>query len=237
MRLLRRVEGRRIGRLFRVGLGGVSGALLLITSGVRGQEARDLYLEVYINDISTGLIGRFTEPAPGQLTADAGELCRIGLKPGPGSCRDGTEVTLPQGDGLSWQMDEPAQVLRVTASDAVRAARVIEATGGTDAAEEGGRDRPVAGFGAVLNYDLGGDWAQAGSGTAGNDPRLSGLFDARLYAPLGVFHSGFSAAEDSAGTFSSYRLESYWRSSWAGTAVCEPACKIDPRIGVIGVQK
>ncbi|TIN22099.1 MAG: hypothetical protein E5Y31_19035, partial [Mesorhizobium sp.] len=44
-------------------------------------ERRDLYLEVFINDVSTELIGTFTQFPDGGLAATPDELKQVGLKP------------------------------------------------------------------------------------------------------------------------------------------------------------
>jgi len=215
MLLSRRAERWRAGVSFWLRTGVAAVVAIAAASVVWGQPARELYLEVFINDQPTGLIGRFVQNADGTLSADAGELCRIGLKPARGGCRDGVDVPLIAAPDLTWVLDEPGQTLHVTAGAAHRAARVIDAQGPEEAEED--RERPVAGFGAVLNYDLGLDWEQ-NSGTA-TDPLASGVFEGRLYSPIGIFHHGEAVSDLSGDASVARRLETYWRSSWSGMAL------------------
>lgn len=150
---------------------------------------RDLYLEVFINDEATGLIGNFKQLADGGLAADAAELTEVGLKPIASARMDDGMVRLDALPDVSYEIDEQAQQLRVTTIDGARAAKVI------DIAERDKQDRlkPQSSYGGVLNYTL-----FASSNTLFEDDvelfqGVSGGFDARLFSPFGTLNQAFIA--------------------------------------------
>ncbi|MER8376077.1 fimbria/pilus outer membrane usher protein [Mesorhizobium sp. M1406] len=156
---------------------------------------RDLYLEVFINDISSKMIGNFKELPDGGLAAAPGELQEVGLKPREEAIGADGLARLDRLPGISFRVDETAQRLYVTTTNDGRAARTID----VGPAEKQDRLKPQSDYGAVLNYSL-----FASSNTLFDDnvelfQGVSGAFDARAFSPYGTlaqsFITGYSDGE------------------------------------------
>jgi outer membrane usher protein len=149
--------------------------------------AVDLYLEVFINDAPTNLIGNIKQLPDGGLAADAAELEELGLKPLASAQTEDGLVRLDQLSNVSYRLDEGAQRLYVTAIDDARAAKVVD----VGAQDKQDRLKPRTSPGAVLNYTL-----YASSNELFDDDiepfqGISGGFDARIFGPLGVVSQSF----------------------------------------------
>ena len=81
-------------------------------------ERRELYLEVFINDVSTQLVGSFTQFPDGGLAATADELNQVGLKPVDDAVGGDGLVRLDRLPNVAFRIDGPSQRLYVTTSDA-----------------------------------------------------------------------------------------------------------------------
>ena len=167
------------------GLARLGIAVLLILAAVSGPALaadQTLELEVTINGASTQKIGEFTL-RDGVLLARPEELGELGLRVAKDATRslDGLVVVsaLP---GVSFRLDQSAQALRFSAGPD----RLIPKLLG--AGPEAGAGAPLeSGTGATLNYDV------ADTVVDGRD-YASGLFDMRLFSPLGVASTGFLAS-------------------------------------------
>ncbi|EKF17326.1 fimbria/pilus outer membrane usher protein [Nitratireductor pacificus] len=150
---------------------------------------RDLYLEVFINDASTRLIGHFKELADGGLAATRGELREVGLNAGGAAGNDEELVRLDTLPGVVVAYDEAAQGLFVTASNASRAEHVVDIA----PAPAEGRKPTASGFGAVLNYALFASSNTLSKGDGALLKGISGSFEARLFSPYGTVSQSFVA--------------------------------------------
>ncbi|AGA09920.1 spore coat protein U domain-containing protein [Sinorhizobium meliloti] len=168
---------------------------------------RDLFLEVFINEVSTKLIGNFKELPDGGLAATAEELLEVGLKPDDTARADNGLIRLDRLPDVRYEVNQPEQKLFVTTDTiAARSAKVID----LDQNRKKERLKPQSGYGAVVNYTL-----FASSNTLFEDETdlfrgVSGSFDARLFGPLGTLSHSFLAGY-SEGRFDEFtRLNSTW---------------------------
>lgn len=169
-------------------------------------ERRDLYLEVFINDVSTELIGSFTEFPDGGLAATSDELKQVGLKPGDGATGTDGLVRVDRLPGVSFRIDEPTQRLYVTTTNEGRAARMVDVGPG----EKQDRIQPQSGFGGVLNYSL---FASSNSLFENNVDLFQGIsggFDARLFSPVGTLSQNFIAGYSDGEFGGLIRLNTAW---------------------------
>jgi len=83
-------------------------------------ESRDLYLEVFVNDVSTGLIGAFKQLPDGGLASTPEELREVGLEPVESAMGSDHLVRVDRLPDVSYRIDEATQRLYVTATDAAR---------------------------------------------------------------------------------------------------------------------
>ncbi|MGX5844362.1 fimbria/pilus outer membrane usher protein [Mesorhizobium sp. ArgA1] len=169
-------------------------------------EGRDLYLEVFINDASTKLIGAFKELPDGGLAATPDELREVGLKPIDAAIDANGLVRVDQLPDVSFQIDEATQRLYVRTTDEARSARVIDIS----TPEKQDRIKPQSGYGGVLNYTLFASTDDLMDRTAQLFRGVSGGFDARLFSPYGTLSQGFIASLTD-GTFDGLtRLNTTW---------------------------
>ncbi|KSV64858.1 hypothetical protein N185_34290 [Sinorhizobium sp. GW3] len=183
----------------------VDGSLIASDELVRAQLGRALYLEVFINGETTGMVGHFQE-RDGNLYAEAKELQEVGLK----SMEDAREtdglINLSKISGLSYALDEAQQSLNVTADMAVRSAKVIDL-----APEEDSDGMPIrSDIGAILNYSL---FAGTSNLTADEEDLVrgvSGSFDARFFSPYGALSQSFIAGYMDGQVDDFVRLNTTW---------------------------
>lgn len=156
---------------------------IAVAIGVAGLAAapavaqdRDLYLDVTINGQKQDLIGGFVE-RDGALYAKPEELAAVGVRPpDSGLTADGL-VPLSGVSGLRYDYDEPRQALEISLPESARQPVAI-----------GARDKRVtqaeSDYGVLLNYDL--LATRSDGATTG-----SGLFEGRIFGPLGVLDGSF----------------------------------------------
>ncbi|WEX85754.1 fimbria/pilus outer membrane usher protein [Sinorhizobium garamanticum] len=172
--------------------------------GAAGQ-ARDLYLEVFINGVSTGLIGNFKQLPDGGLAATEAELTEVGLKPVRSAQADGL-VRVDRLPNVSFRLDEPAQRLYVTSTDEARAPRTIDI--GTIGKSD--RPQPQSSLGAVLNYTLFGSSNSLFEKHTDLFQGVSGAFDTRLFSPYGTLSQSFIAGYSNSPVDRFTRLNTTW---------------------------
>jgi outer membrane usher protein len=170
------------------------------------QPDRSLYLEVFINDVSTKLVGSFTQLPDGGLAATPEELQQVGLKPLDDATGADGLVRVDQLPDVSFRIDEATQRLYVTATNDGREARVVD-VGGRETQD---RLQPQSGYGAVLNYSL-----FASSNTLFDDDvelfqGVSGGFDTRLFSPFGTLSQSFIAGYSDGELGGLTRLNTTW---------------------------
>lgn len=171
----------------------------------------DLYLEVFVNGVSTDLVGHFMQ-RPNGLAAEPDELREVGILPVAQALQPDGTVRLGDLPGVSFSYDEGAQTLSFQTGEAGRAARVI------DARPERARDEaePAADFGALLNYSL---LASTGSGALGDIWSLQGVsatLEPRLFGRFGVLDHGMIVAGDRRGFDTTTRLSTTFTASDVG---------------------
>lgn len=168
---------------------------------VRAALATDqtLELEVVINGASTQKVGEFVL-RDGALLARPEELADLGLRTPNEAARspDGLIVvsTLP---GVSVSLDQTTQVVRFAAGSAELTPTLLHSGPGSSAT-------PLqSSLGAALNYDV------VGAITGGRTS-ASGLFDARVFSPMGVASTEFLgfAGQDPGGRGPAIRLDSIY---------------------------
>jgi outer membrane usher protein len=167
---------------------------------------RSLFLEVFINDVSTKLIGNFTQLPDGGLAATPQELKEVGLKPEADATGADGLVRIDRLADVSFQIDEAAQRLYVTATNDSREARMVD----LGLRLQPDRPAPQSGLGAVLNYSL-----FASSNTLfEKDVELfqgvSGGFDARVFSPYGTLSQSFIAGYSDGRLGGFKRLNTTW---------------------------
>jgi outer membrane usher protein len=151
---------------------------------------RDLYLEVFINDESTGLAGAFRQLADGGLTSTPEELKDVGLKPVASAKEKDGSIRLDRLPDVEYRIDEESQRLYVTTSDEARAAKLIDINPKAD--ED--HPKPQSSYGAVLNYSLFASSDNLFSGNAKPFQGISGGFDARFFSPFGTLAQSFTSS-------------------------------------------
>ncbi|MGX5850724.1 fimbria/pilus outer membrane usher protein [Mesorhizobium sp. PL10] len=168
-------------------------------------QGRSLYLEVFINDASTKLIGNFTEMPDGGLAATPQELKDVGLKPPEGVADANGLVRIDQLADVSYQIDEAAQRLYVTAANDSREARIVDL--GLRLQD---RPAPQSGYGAVLNYSL---FASSNTLFDGDNELFQGIsggFDTRVFSPYGTLSQSFIAGYSDGRLGGFTRLNTTW---------------------------
>jgi outer membrane usher protein len=151
------------------------------------EPRQTLLLEVVVNGLTTGKVAEFVERG-GVLLVKRSDLTELGLRIPPG-VEPATDslyaiASLPN---VAVRIDQATQTLYVTASDGALLPRRLHVA-----------TSPVPGaplesaLGATLNYDL------TGAVTNGNGYG-SGLFDLRVFSPLGVASTDLLAYAGSVG--------------------------------------
>lgn len=167
---------------------------------------RDLYLEVFINDASTNLIGNFKQLPDGQLAVAPQELSEVGLKPVDSAKADDGLVIIDRLPSVSFRVDEASQRIFIATSDDARQAKVVD----VDAREKRDRLEPRSSYGGVLNYSLFASSNTLFDKQADLFQGISGSFDARLFSPYGTLSQSFIAgySDNEFDTFR--RLKTTW---------------------------
>lgn len=167
---------------------------------------RELYLEVIINGVSTGLAGNFRQDPGGGLSSAADELKQVGLKPADAAIGADGWVRLDQLPGVEYSIDETTQQLLVTTGLEGRSTREINMG---PVSED--RLAPTASWGGVLNYSL---FATSNSLTSEEEADIfqgvAGSFDARIFSPFGVLNQSFTAGYSDDELDDVVRLNTTW---------------------------
>jgi outer membrane usher protein len=166
----------------------------------------DLYLEVFVDNVSTGLIGNFRRRGDGSFAVAPDELQAVGVMPAADAAGPDGWISLDGLPGVAFRYDEPAQAMHFTLEEAARAPREIDAGG--DAAEEAMEAR--SGFGGVLNYTL---FASAGGALLSDLTEfegLSGSLEGRLFSPYGTLASSIVGNMSAGDSFEAARLDTAW---------------------------
>lgn len=163
----------------------------------------DLYLEVFINGTSTGLIGRFLQEPDGTIAIESTELVDLGLLPEDGARRPDGLINVALLSGVSFEFDAATQTINFEAATNALATLVIDAREG----RETGTDITPSGWGALINYGL--TVRASPAADAGGRVGFSAGLEPRLYGPLGVVSANFAINSANDG-MSVVRLDTTW---------------------------
>lgn len=170
-----------VSRAARLGL--ALGAILLVEGNAGRLAAQtipdtpvaagfDLYLEVLIDGVPSGLIAAFTRDADGTFAIRPVDLQAVGLVADPAALRPDGRVDISRLPGVTFVYDDALQTMNFSVVMAARAEHVVDAAVVAEAP-------PPAdtAFAAILNYSLSLRYDGAGLALAGTlSPRLSGKF-------------------------------------------------------------
>ncbi|WP_244642387.1 fimbria/pilus outer membrane usher protein [Phyllobacterium sp. 628] len=152
--------------------------------------AQDVYLEVFINDEATGLIGAFRQLPDGGLAAQPQELKDVGLEPVSAALDKDGWARVDHLPGVEYRVDIENQRLYVQTSDKARSAKVVDLNPKSD----DDRPKPQSSYGAVLNYSLFASSDDLFSRNAKPFQGISGGFDARFFSPFGTLSQSFTSS-------------------------------------------
>lgn len=211
MRVRRREVNRLVILLF-LALAGTPGASRAF-GNERAQDKTDtslLHLEVFINDVTTGLIGEFRLAGDGVLMVRAEELREVGIRPSIGARASNGWIVLDRLPGVAYRYDEPGQILYFTTTDAHREPRRLNGRGRSDSQEEESA-AAESGYGAYANYRL---YASFQNEKFFEEPAfqgISGAFDTVAFSPFGnINHSFITKSQSDFETPETIRLNTSW---------------------------
>lgn len=171
--------------------------------------AQDLYLEVFINDASTQLIGAFKQSQDGSLKTTPQELHDVGIKPDAKAIEPDGMILLDHLDHVRYRVDIPTQRLYITTIDTARTPKVFDANPAPDERE----DVAQSSWGAVLNYSLFASMDNLLDDRVRPSTGLSGSFDARWFSPYGMVRQSFTASPFDGDEYGVTRLDTTWSRS------------------------
>jgi outer membrane usher protein len=147
-----------------------------------------LQLDVVINGVPSHMIGSFVLFDDRRIGATANELKDIGLDIGPRRFPEDI-VRLDDIPGVKYEYDEPKQLIRIAAPDALRKGQSFDLSGGKD------KPRAQSDWGVLLNYDLLGVGDEAALYRPLALPNASLTFDGRVSSPQAMFEQTGIVAE------------------------------------------
>lgn len=160
----------------RGGLGAAALVATLLISAEASAAERSLALEVVINGRATGRVGEIID-RDGALYAWPSELRDLGFALPKNIAATAEPIPLASLPNVRARVNEANQTLIVEAANA--ALQPTELAGGTPSPLAG---LSPSGFGAVLNYDILGDFT-------GRQSTGGALFDFRAFSPFGLLQS------------------------------------------------
>lgn len=174
-------------------------------------STRDLFLDVFINSAPTGLVAAFME-TDGVLLAEAAELSEIGILPADIAKTDDGRIRIDRLPDVTFRYDETTQTIDFTASDAARAARIIDTEGSKSVLNSAREPAPVlqSGYGALMNYSLFAATPAEAMDEFLTFDGVSGSFEGRMFSPAGVVSQTFVATTGASGLSEATRLDSQW---------------------------
>lgn len=175
------------------------------------EEARQLQLEVYINDVSTELIATFRQDDTGSLFIEPVQLRNVGITPVESAAGADGWIDISRLPDVTARYDESSQSIYFTLSVAARASKVIDASNRSDRDEdEEAQDRATSNLGGLMNYTIygssGGDrWSDIADFNG-----VSALLEGRVFGPLGVLSSSQLLSTSQLDLFDTRRLDTIW---------------------------
>lgn len=147
---------------------------------------QDLQLEVFVNGVSTGLIGAFRLGVDGVLTASPEELAQFGIRARHDVAGDDGTIRLDRVEGVEFAYDAATQSLWLRAPDTARLPRSIDAGRALRSAVTS-----RSGWGLVSNYTL---FANVNGRDVFASPDYRGVsatFDNVAFSPYGNLNGSF----------------------------------------------
>lgn len=182
------------------GLHAHAGALDVLPAGHPAPEAAELYLEVSINGVKTGLVAPFHQTPQG-LRSSVQNLRDLGLEPERFGVEGREAFILDAIPDLRVRYDAAAQSIDLQLGDTLRRPLQLSARN----ARPGGAGSADPGI--VLNYDL--------YGTLGAQGRLAALNEIRWFGPRGVLTSSGNAVLRGGGQGGDGRRYIRYDTAWA----------------------
>ncbi|WP_237143483.1 fimbria/pilus outer membrane usher protein [Phyllobacterium zundukense] len=172
-------------------------------------EAKDLYLEVFINDASTEMVGAFKQLPGGGLSVRPEELREVGIEPNESAAEPDGSIRVDRLPDVQFRIEAETQRLYITTNDEARAAKVIDINPEPDKE----RQKPQSSYGAVLNYSLFASTDNLMDGNVKPFQGISGGFDARFFSPYGTLSQSFTASASEGELQGVRRLNTTWSTS------------------------
>jgi outer membrane usher protein len=167
-------------------------------------ETRQLQLEIYINDLATGLIGSFTQLPEQRMAARRAELADAGIK-APGSGSGDELIVIDNLPDIAFRYDERTQRIYFTVADNRRVTRTYDLRGRVDDIV------PVrSGYGGVLNYTLFASSMKSINGTAFAFSGANASLDARVFSPYGTLSQSAILGSTTTQDVNALRLDTTW---------------------------
>lgn len=181
---------------------------------VVAEQAGQLQLEVYINNVSTELIATFRQDSAGSLLIEPQQLTNVGITPVETAKADNGWIDISKLPGVTSRYDEASQSIYFDLPMEARASKVIDVSGRPKPAEEDedgeSKQRVAKDMGGLVNYTLYG----ASGGNRWSDLTdfngASALLESRVFGPLGVISSSQILSTSQNEQFDTKRLDSYW---------------------------
>ena len=156
-------------------------------------DDRKLFLQVIINGFPTGVLSTFIEHRVEGLTVEEVDLEVAGLRSFEAARGADGRIVLGRIPGVVYRVDEVDQRIFISAPDAARVVRTLDAR----RSRRGDMPAPRADYGAVLNYSLFGATGALSDRDFGRLDTFSGSFDMRVFGPLGTITHAFAAGRTS----------------------------------------
>jgi outer membrane usher protein len=170
-------------------------------------ESRQLQLEVYINDATTGLIASFTQLADLRMSARRAELAEAGIKV-PGAGNGDELIVIDNLPDVAYRYDERTQRIYFNLGDNRRVTRTYDLRGrGDDIVPV----RPD--YGSVLNYTLFASSMKAINSASFAFSGVNASLDGRLFGPYGTLSQSAILGSTTTQGLDALRLDTTWRYS------------------------
>jgi outer membrane usher protein len=168
------------------------------------EGSRQLQLEVYINDVTTNLIGSFTQLADRRIAARRAELADVGIKIHSSDNGDDL-VTIDSLDGVAYRYDEQTQMIYFKLGDDRRVTQTYDARSNSAMLVPTGAD-----YGSVLNYTLFAASTKPFDNPAFAFSGANASLDARLFSPFGTFSQSGIVGSTTTRGMDVLRLDTAW---------------------------
>ncbi|WP_320198832.1 fimbria/pilus outer membrane usher protein [Agrobacterium sp. rho-13.3] len=174
------------------------------------EEAGQLQLEVYINDVSTELIATFRQNGTGSLLIEPVQLKNVGISPVESAAGEDGWIDISKLPDVTARYDEASQSVYFTLSSAARASKVIDASGKTSRNDDEAQGKATSNFGGLVNYTLYGSSGGNRWSDIADFNGVSALLESRVFGPLGVLSSSQILSTSQLAQFDTKRLDTTW---------------------------